>query len=270
MDIEKNHFISYIINKISLEILESGFVDAGTDWIGKNICSPFSRVYYIESGEGIIKYKNVKITMKPGNIYLIPAGLKYSFWCENSLRKAYFHINVFKPDGYDLFMGAKKCCEVKSTKTDIARVIEAYKGTDIKDVMAIKYEMYNAVARFLPQLDIESISHATYSGTVQKAIDYIQLNLSNNLTLVEIADKTYISPNTLRKKFKDEVGITLGQYIDDLLFFTAERLLQKSDWSIEEISENLGYCDRFYFSKRFKERYNMTPSRYRKQYKSAL
>ena len=270
MEIEKNHFFSETVNKFTIEVLDSGIVYADKEWTDKNICSPFSRLYYVESGEGIIKYNNVKIILKPGNVYLIPAGLKYSYWCESHLKKLFFHINVFKPNGYDIFINSDKCFSHKINIDKIAELSKLYRGIDIVDMLAIKEELYRRVSLLVPMLRTEQISNTRYSGIIQKAIDYIQLNLSNTITITEVAKKIYTSENTLRKKFKEETGISMGKYIDDLLFFTAERLLQKSEWSIGQISENLGFCDQFYFSRRFKDRYGITPSKYRKSSKTIL
>lgn len=270
MEIEKNHFLSEMVNKFTIEVLDSGIVETGIEWSNKNVCSPFSRLYYVESGEGIIKYNNIKLVIKPGNVYLIPAGLKYSYCCESHLKKLFFHINVFKPDGYDLFVNSVKCFSIKLNIEKINELSDIYKSTSIADILTLKEELYHRVSLFIPQLNIEQLSNTRYSKIVQNSIDYIQLNLSNNLTLNEIAEKIYTSENTLRKKFKEEIGVSIGKYIDDLIFFTAEKLLQKSEWSIGQISENLGFCDQFYFSRRFKEKYGITPSSYRKIGKTIL
>ena len=142
---------------------------------------------------------------------------------------------------------------------------EIYFGTTISKTLQLKKELYSVAARFISELGLDAAAAETYSVMVQKAIDYIQLNLSDNLTISELCDKLYVSESTLRKNFKNEVGTTIGRYIDDLLFFTAQKLLQKSEWTIGQISESLGFCDQFYFSRRFKERYNITPLKYRKK-----
>lgn len=265
MEIKKNHYISDIINRLNIEISASGFVHADKEWSDKNICSPFSRLYFVESGEGIIKYDNKKIFLKPKNMYLIPTGLRYSYWCESEMDKLFFHINLYKPDGYDVFAGVNRCIMLECSAYTVKNLKEIYFGTTISKALQLKKELYSVAARFISELGLDAAAAETYSVMVQKAIDYIQLNLSDNLTISELCEKLYVSESTLRKNFKNEVGITIGRYIDDLLFFTAQKLLQKSEWTIGQISESLGFCDQFYFSRRFKERYNITPLKYRKK-----
>ena len=57
---------------------------------------------------------------------------------------------------------------------------------------------------------------------------------------------------------------TVTRYIDDAIMFEAEQLLLKSDLTVLQISERFGFCDQFYFSRRFKMKYGETPQKYRK------
>jgi len=99
---------------------------------------------------------------------------------------------------------------------------------------------------------------------------YIQQNIRISLSVKEIATELMISPSTLRQRFKAEMNETIGNYIDKLVFSEAQKLLM-DDWiSIDEISRTLGFNDRFYFSKRFKALFGMTPVQYRNNYGSML
>lgn len=75
----------------------------------------------------------------------------------------------------------------------------------------------------------------------------------------------YMSKNTLSKKFCAQMGISMGKYIDKLVFCEAEKLLTDSRMPIGEISACLGFGDRFYFSRRFKQIFEETPLQYRKR-----
>lgn len=270
MDIQKNHFFSDIINKLNIEILDSGYVYGDTAWNGKNICSPFSRLYYIESGHGILKYGSTKIVMNPGHIYLVPTGLNFSYSCEDSFTKLFFHVNITRPDGYDIFADCGSCIASPISLYEIQRLKDLYNSNSLLGVLKIKQELLSRVTSMIPPAALSAVFAAVYSPMVQKTIDYIQLNLSIQLKSSAIADMLFISESTLCKHFKAEVGVTIGKYIDDLIFFNAEKLLLKSNWSINQISETLGFCDQFYFSRRFKQKYNQTPLQYRKKLSSVL
>jgi AraC-like DNA-binding protein len=88
--------------------------------------------------------------------------------------------------------------------------------------------------------------------------------LTIQLTGEQIAQAVYVSPSFLYKRFKAEMGISLGAYQDKLIFYRAIQLLAERQLSMKEISQQLGFCDQYYFSRRFKSQMGTTPSRYRK------
>lgn len=265
MDIQKSHLFSDMVNKLNLEILDSGYVKGDSQWNGKNICSPYSRLYYIESGRAKLIYGKNEIIMKPGYVYLVPTGFLFSYMCDESYTKLFFHFNLTGPDGYDIFENCKTCLSAKISEFDINKLITSYSQASPYDILEIKKEILSRAVSMLPTSAASHLSTSEYSSVVQSTIDYIQLNLSLKLTSTFLAERLFISESTLCKKFRREVGITLGKYIDDLIFFNAEKMLVKSDWSVNRIANNLGFCDQFYFSRRFKQHYGKTPLQYRKK-----
>ena len=270
MRVEKEQFFSYIINKIDIEILDSGIVYGDEEWRGKNICSPYSRLYYIKEGFPVIKYNSQTLKMKPGYAYLVPAGHTFSYYCDDNYEKIFFHFNVTGPNGYDLFGDLKDCPYDKLSVERIEEIMKWYCEESITASLKIREEILSRVISLLPEKKITQTSELMYSPGVQRTIDYIRLNLSVQLTTKELAEQLFICESTLCKKFKNEVGVTIGTYIDDLIFFNAEKMLLKTKWSINQISETLGFCDQFYFSRRFKNKFGQTPLQYRKKLSTAL
>ena len=106
------------------------------------------------------------------------------------------------------------------------------------------------------------------SACVQKALAYINENLSASLTISEVAENVFVSPDTLSRRFKKEMGESVGRYIDGIILYKAEQLLSGSDLPLSQISAELGFYDQFYFSRRFKEKFSVSPLKYRQTYKS--
>ena len=103
-----------------------------------------------------------------------------------------------------------------------------------------------------------------YSPLVKQAIQYVEEHLRCGLSASCLAAALYVSESRLQKTFRREVGVPLGRYIQDQLLLKAEQLLRLSDRPIKEISDALGFCDPFYFSRQFTARYGVPPSHYRR------
>ena len=109
-----------------------------------------------------------------------------------------------------------------------------------------------------------------YSPLVQKVINYINLNLSSSLSLKELASMCYISPPYLSNLFKQEVGVTLTDYINTQRIHRAARLLSTTDAKISYIAESVGILDGNYFTKIFKRIMGTTPTEYRRKHRKTI
>ena len=87
------------------------------------------------------------------------------------------------------------------------------------------------------------------------------------MTVRSLAQALNMSESTLTKRFRAEVGVPLGGYIDDMLLQRARQLLLGTDLTIGQIAEQLCFCDQFYFSRYFRQRQGLTPSEYRRAQK---
>jgi len=147
-------------------------------------------------------------------------------------------------------------------------LLRLYQSSRFSDQMELKYELFRSLQILLSRQPVEPTFDVTLSPEIIKTIEYIREHLSLQLTTAEIAQNLYLSKNTLAKQFREEVGLPIGRYIDKLIFFQAERMLSKSSLSIKEISDSLGFCDQFYFSRKFLQHFEETPLSYRKRTKS--
>jgi ligand-binding sensor protein/AraC-like DNA-binding protein len=104
---------------------------------------------------------------------------------------------------------------------------------------------------------------------IRKAIQYMQKNITRQVTLEEVADHVYLSQYYFSKLFKKEIGINFVTYLNQERIERAKALLKESSLSIDAISNNLGFSQTSYFCKIFKSLTNNTPAKYRKEKQAA-
>lgn len=98
---------------------------------------------------------------------------------------------------------------------------------------------------------------------IQSSIDYISANY-RTATVKLAAAQCGLSENRFISNFKNNVGLSPGQYIMQCKMQEAARLLCDTDKKIAEISAYLGYSDQYSFSKAFKRYYGESPIPFRK------
>lgn len=115
---------------------------------------------------------------------------------------------------------------------------------------------------------LENLSHNSsmdYKETVVQAVlGYINSDCKN-ASLMRIAEDTHQSITALSKLIKQKTGYNFKELLQRKRFQMAVHLLCDTKLSIEEIALDVGYENQSYFFRQFKERYGMTPRKYRKE-----
>ena len=96
--------------------------------------------------------------------------------------------------------------------------------------------------------------------------NYIQHHLSEPITAEEIAKELYLSRPYLSRKFIEEAGESLTDFILKEKTEEAKRLLRYSDKTLTAISNYLGFSSQSHFSRVFKKYALCTPGEYREKY----
>ena len=100
--------------------------------------------------------------------------------------------------------------------------------------------------------------------SLQKAMDYIEKNLTRDISYYDIAREAGISVPHFYRLFKRLTGDTVGAYILRRRIFMAANDLVNSNKSIVSIALEYGFESHDVFTRAFKRVYGMSPSKYRK------
>ena len=102
---------------------------------------------------------------------------------------------------------------------------------------------------------------------IKNALDYINANLFEPLTLDGICQRAFLSKSYLCHAFKNTVGMRVFDYILSRRLSIAKQLLLTSDKPISEIAMSTGFSTFAYFSKVFKAQEGVTPKQFRAENK---
>ncbi len=106
-----------------------------------------------------------------------------------------------------------------------------------------------------------------YSRIVQRIMNFVLFNLSDELTPEKIAQAVSFSSSYVSRIFKEEVGKPLMAYVAEQRIQTAKKLLGATQMSIRDVSSYVGISDWNYFTKLFKKVVGCTPSEYQRKYR---
>lgn len=92
---------------------------------------------------------------------------------------------------------------------------------------------------------------------------YIDENYKAKISLESTADRFYINKHYLARLFKEQYGVTLTGYIQQVRITHAKRMLRFTDKKAEEVGLECGFGEPAYFSRIFKRIEGVSPSEYR-------
>ncbi len=108
-------------------------------------------------------------------------------------------------------------------------------------------------------------NHVAYLPFILKAIEYIQEKYGDpELSSAQVASHVNITASWLSTRFKEEVGIGVSDFINNVRIEKAKKMLGQREDMIYEVSEKAGFTSGQYFSKIFKEFVGVTPNQYRR------
>ena len=254
-----------LANNLKLELLTGSYTTVDTRWVCDNKRFPFARLYYVYSGSGVLVCNGQSITMTPGNLYLLPTDLPISYHCPERMGMLFLHVTLTTPDRFDILALPTRICQFSCSREELEKFKSFHDFTDYGQLLEFKNFIYQTVTNCLISEKIP-FPVKSYSQEILQAISYMQNNITIQLSGEQIAHAIFISPSRLYKRFKAETGLSLGAYQDKLIIHQATVLLADRQLSLKEISQQLGFCDQYYFSRRFKAQMGITPSHYRKYY----
>ena len=130
------------------------------------------------------------------------------------------------------------------------------------DILNLQYRM---VLDYTERVERLHLGKHPSKLTVDVA-NYIQRHMSEPITTEKIAKELFLNRSYLSRKFKEETGETLTDFILKEKTEEAKRLLRYSDKPLTAISSYLGFSSASHFSRVFKAYVGSTPSEYREKH----
>ncbi len=108
------------------------------------------------------------------------------------------------------------------------------------------------------------ILHSESGDVADQAMRYVRRRNGRSVTIEEIAAHLDVSVSHLSRRFKEQQGISLKTFIDELRVEIAKDLIIYSRQPLAEIAETLDFSDAFAFSRFMKRKLGFPPSQLRR------
>lgn len=138
----------------------------------------------------------------------------------------------------------------------------------IKNLLAQQDKFKETYQRQVSVATTEAIPASTETEFIQKALYYVEENISNpNLSVQELSKELSLGRATLYRRLFALTGQTPIEFIRSIRLQRAKQLLEIGQFTVSEIAYQVGFTDPKYFTKVFKEVFDYTPSTYQQNFR---
>ena len=241
-----------------------------------------ARLFYTVEGEGCILIDGQLLTLKPGSLLYIPAGLPYHI---QPGKVTYLAVN------FDFTQAHSQLTVPIEPVRDFGQQPQVLEELPIQDAECFRsfflcqepYELHrdlqimeNTYAKKLPWYQQELSARlmavllcmARQAGKrssreerfdLEAVMDYIHSHLQEKLDNHTLAARFHFHPNYLSAEFKNAVGQPLHSYVLEARILHAVTQMEAGQRDLERITQECGFSTVNYFIRSFKKRMGVTP-----------
>lgn len=110
--------------------------------------------------------------------------------------------------------------------------------------------------------ELHGVSNQARTSMIRCILQHINLKIYDTIKVTELAKQFYLSESALRRRFKEEVGISINEYVNQRKIEESKMMLQ-SGVPVGEIARRLSFYDLSHYYRTFKKYTGMTPQYFR-------
>lgn len=232
-----------------------------------------SVIHYVTRGYGTFKVNDKVYKLKEGDIFILLKGMDVEYMASMDNPWEYYWIG-FSGSKVDEYLNrtsiidsnvanCKENSKIPNIILNMCEISKNYSPSNSDDILLLNelYSLlYALIGEFPKPFEYKDKEIHTY---IQDAINFINSNYMNSITVNEIAEHVNLSRSYLYKMFIKNLNISPQKYLINLRMYKATLLLKNTKIPIGEVASKVGYSDSLLFSKTFSKYFSMSPLNYR-------
>lgn len=270
-NVKRSAIVNYVLyqmhvktNVCSLQKMETGFVlDRRT--------VPDYNFIFVTRGRVVWQVGDRDYPLQNGTVIRVPPGVAHEAWSlTQRVTLVSFHVEARLPGGQDVFdlLNPPVVQQVpQGSRLDfyLRHAIDEYERPTFEDTYAtLKHWSGLIVPEYIRYHDKHGLLKSrSIDPLVNVVLSYLDDNTHVPLTLNMLSQYAGVSGQHLNRLFKQAIGTTPLMYVSELRLNRAAALLREGQMTIKAVAESVGFDDPYYFSKKFRQHFGLSPSEYR-------
>lgn len=251
------------------------YYDFNSNYKGDYKSYEHNRLCTVIHGEKKVKINNENdFTYNSKEFLILPPNSTVNFEINTPTKALVFEINNTLIDSIvkkvciefetDLSCDINKCLLSEKVNPVIHNSIERILDTALsneknKEFLVDLYAQEMAY-NLIKIKSVYNILNVNSKNFINVSIKMMKDNISEGITISEIAYTLNMSPANFSVKFKKAIGVSPNEYFKNLKLLESKKMLKMK--SVTEVAYDLGYENISHFIGLFKEKFGMTPKKY--------
>lgn len=279
------------VDAMDFIVLNLGHACTVNPWGHRDISSPFIRLYYIKQGRAVLHLPEGDMEATAGHMYLIPSYVPHSYECEPGFDFYYLFVFQWLERGVSVFQTYDFPYQVRSneaTQLLFENYCNLYPQLNLPSEDAAKFDAHPSYREYVQaymqmahyeRLQLHGLVEILFSYFVKQAklravmsdvrmaglMKYVQEHMEDPLSTEELARHACVTKCHLIRMFRSSLGVTPLRYITQCKVQHAQTLLLRTDLSVKQVGEAVGFKDISYFIRLFRRQLGFTPQEYREK-----
>lgn len=245
----------------------------------------FIEISYVEEGSGYHYIEDQMIPIKRGDLFVIPLGTSHVFRPSSRDKQLVIYNCIFRVsllaqlssviDGssilykylYDLPSTPMKWLQYQDKFDKFLNMMQNMYREFINRGPRYEYLILGQLIQVLAMLqryECDGSLVSTPTTNMDDALQYINDHFALNITVQQVAERSFMSASHFQRLFKKTSGVTFMQYLQNIRIQRCCELLKSTEMSIQEAANQVGYQDMKFFHALFRKKTGVTPRQYRK------
>lgn len=225
------------------------------------------------AGRGWAEVDGEHVSVEANQALVIPAGAPHIYWADDGKPwsihwvhfkgtvSAYFP-NLLPDDVYTLPVAPETVDQLEGLFHECYRTfLGSFAWQRMVHVTQTLHYLLGHL--FFNNSAFSPVLRSSQSHNLENTLDYLSENLSESLTLQDMADHANMSKSHFSRCFKEQTGFSPVDYFIHLKVQHAAMLLTFTNKTVREVSFEVGYEDPYYFSRIFKRIIGLSPTDFR-------
>lgn len=229
----------------------------------------FYLIHHIVSGKGIYKVGNKSYEVGVGNTFLIYPNTEITYIADKDDPWDYYWVGFSGNDARIIinetdFLKDNPviCIDMDDRFEELLMDIYNSQGNNVSSKIKMAGYLMLALSLLVEKTSHIKKRHESSMAYTNKAMEYIEFNYTEKLTVQDIADYIGISRSQLYRVFMEMYQKSPMQIILEYRIRIACQLLKTSRLSISSVGYSVGFEDNLYFSRAFKKVIGISPREY--------